>query len=225
MFFDVKVIQMSIVSNKVHTLLTPDNCTFLLIDYQPQMAFAVKNIDGQTLLNNAVGLAKAAKIFNVPIVLTTVATTTFSGPMFAQIHEVYPNEKLIDRTTMNSWEDQRVVDAVGKTGRKKVVMGGLWTEVCIVDATIDAILDGYEIYVVADACGGTSELAHEMAMQRMVQAGAIPMTWLQVLLELQRDWARVKTYDAVMNVAKEHAGAYGIGIQYAKSMLGPHSAG
>ena len=216
---------MSSVSNKIHTLLTPDNCVFLFIDYQPQMAFAVKNIDGQTLLNNAVGLAKSAKIFNVPIVLTTVATDTFSGPMFAQIHEVYPEQLLIDRTTMNSWEDNRVVEAVKKSGRTKIVMGGLWTEVCIVTATIDAIRDGYEVYVVADACGATSEMAQDMAMQRMIQAGAVPVTWLQVMLELQRDWARVKTYDAVMGVAKEHAGAYGIGIQYAKSMLGPHASG
>jgi len=211
-------------SNQVHTLLTPDNCVFLLIDYQPQMAFAVKNIDGQTLINNAVGLAKAAKVFNVPTIITTVATKTFSGPMFSQLQEVYPDINPIDRTTMNSWEDDRVVAAVKKTGRKKIVMGGLWTEVCIVDPTIDSLQEGFEVYVVADACGGTSTMAHDMAMQRVVQAGAVPVTWLQVLLELQRDWARQKTYDAVMSVAKEHGGPYGVGIQYASAMLG-HAGG
>jgi len=212
-------------TNQVHTLLSPDNCVFLLIDYQPQMAFAVKNIDGQTLINNAVGLAKAAKVFNVPIVITTVATETFSGPMFSQLQAVFPDAKPIDRTTMNSWEDDRVVAAVKKTGRKKIVMGGLWTEVCIVDPTIQSIQEGFEVYVVADACGGTSTMAHDMAMQRVIQAGAVPVTWLQVMLELQRDWARTKTYDAVMGVAKEHGGPYGVGIQYAKAMLGEHAAG
>ncbi len=212
-------------TNQVHTLLTPDNCVFLLIDYQPQMAFAVKNIDGQTLINNAVGLAKAAKVFNAPIVITTVATTTFSGPMFSQLQAVFPDVKPIDRTTMNSWEDDRVVAAIKKTGRKKIVMGGLWTEVCIVDPTIQSIQEGFEVYVVADACGGTSTMAHDMAMQRVIQAGAVPVTWLQVLLELQRDWARTKTYDAVMGVAKEHGGPYGVGIQYAKAMLGDHAGG
>ena len=212
-------------TNQVHTLLSPDNCVFLLIDYQPQMAFAVKNIDGQTLINNAVGLVKAAKVFNVPIVITTVATKTFSGPMFSQLQAVFPDAKPIDRTTMNSWEDDRVVAAVKKTGRKKIVMGGLWTEVCIVDPTIQSIQEGFEVYVVADACGGTSTMAHDMAMQRVIQAGAVPVTWLQVMLELQRDWARTKTYDAVMGVAKEHGGPYGVGIQYAKAMLGEHAAG
>jgi len=208
----------------VHSLLDPSNCVFLLIDYQPQMAFAVRNIDGQTLVNNAVGLAKGAKIFGVPIVLTTVASKSFSGPMFSQLSEVYPDVVPIDRTTMNSWEDERVVAAIKKTGRKKIVMGGLWTEVCIVDPTIQSLQAGYEVYVVTDACGGTSTAAHDMAILRVVQAGAVPVTWLQVVLELQRDWARTKTYDAVMNLAEEHGGPYGIGIQYAHSMLG-HGGG
>lgn len=207
-------------STNVHGVLDPGNCTLLLIDFQPQMAFAVKNIDGQTLVNNAVGLAKAARIFNVPSILTTVAEKTFSGPMFPQIKEVFPQSKTIDRTTMNAWEDRRVVDEVKKIGRKKLVLAGLWTEVCIVLPTVQALEDGYEVYVVADACGGTSTVAHDMAIQRMVQSGAVPITWLQFLLELQRDWARQKTYDAVLAIAKEHAGAYGVGIAYAKSMLG-----
>ncbi len=208
----------------IHSLLMPDNCAVLLIDYQPQMLFAVKSIDGQTLVNNAVGLARAAKIFNVPTILTTVAEKSFSGPTFAQLREVLSGLAPIDRTTMNCWEESRVVDAVKKTGRKKLVMAGLWTEVCIVLPTIQALEAGYEVYVVVDACGGTSGVAHDMAIQRIIQAGAVPITWLQFLLELQRDWARQETYDAVLRVANEHAGAYGIGIQYAKAVLGEHAS-
>lgn len=211
-------------NNQSKGLLSPDNCAVVLIDYQPQMLFAVKSVDGQTLVNNAVGLAKAARLFKVPTILTTVAEKSFSGPTFAQLREVLFDLKPIDRTTMNSWEDPKVVDAVKKTGRKKLVMGGLWTEVCIVLPTIQALEAGYEVYVVADACGGTSPVAHDVAIQRMVQAGAVPITWLQFLLELQRDWARQETYDAVLALAKEHAGAYGVGIQYAKAVLGEHAS-
>lgn len=214
---------MANVDNRIHSLLDPKNCAVVMIDFQPQMAFAVRSIDGQTLINNAEGLAKSAKIFNVPTILTSVAEKSFSGPFFPQIKKVYPGQEIIDRTTMNCWEDQRVVDAVKKTGRKKLVLAGLWTEVCIVTPTIMALEAGYEIYVVADACGGTSQMAHDMAMQRMIQAGAVPITWLQFVLELQRDWARTETYDAVTSLAREDAGSYGLGIGYAKAMLGEHA--
>ncbi len=214
---------MTNVDNKIHSLLTPDNCMLIMIDFQPQMAFAVKSIDGQTLINNAKGLAKSAKIFNIPTVLTTVAEKSFAGPMFPQIRKVFPDQKMIDRTTMNCWEDKNVVDAVKKIGKKKIVLAGLWTEVCIVTPAIQMLEDGYEVYVVADACGGTSNTAHDMAIMRVVQAGAVPMTWLQFLLELQRDWARQETYDAVTSLAREDAGSYGLGIEYAKAMLGEHA--
>lgn len=203
----------------VHSLLTPDNCAVLFIDFQPQMLFAVKSIEGQSLVSNVVGLAKATKIFKVPTILTTVAEKTFSGPTFEQLVSVL-NQTPIDRTTMDCWEDSHVVDAVKKIGRKKLILCGLWTEVCITLPTILAVQEGYEIYVVADACGGTSEVAHDMAMKRMIQAGAVPVTWMQVMLEWQRDWARQATYDAVMKVANDHAGSYGIGIQYAHAILG-----
>lgn len=205
---------------QIHSLLTPSNCTLLLIDYQPQMFFPVRNIDGQTLINNATGLAKAAKVFNVPTILTTVSAETFSGPMITQLQKVFPDQKPIDRTTMNAWEDPRVVAEVQRAGRKKLVLGGLWTAICIDLPAISAIEDGYEVYVVADACGDVSDMAQELAMQRAIQSGAVPITWLQFLLELQRDWARKDTYDAVLAVAKEHAGAYGLGIGYAAAMLG-----
>ena len=128
----------------------------------------------------------------------------------------------IDRTTMNAWEDRNLVDAVTKTGRKKIVVAALWTEVCLATATLSALDDGFEVYIVTDASGGVTVEAHEMAIQRMIQAGAVPVTWLQVLLEWQRDWARQETYDAVLRVAKEHGGAYGLGIVYAKAMFGGH---
>jgi len=196
----------------------------LLIDHQPQMAFASHSIDLQLLINNVTALAKSAKIFNVPVVLTTVASKTFSGPIFATVQEVYPEYDPIDRTTMNSWEDQKLVQAVRQTDRKKLVMAALWTEVCLATASISALDDGYEVYIVTDASAGVTLEAHEMAIQRMIQAGAVPVTWLQVLLEWQRDWARQETYNAVMDVAKEHAGGYGLGINYAKTMLGEHAS-
>lgn len=203
----------------IHGLLTPDNCTLVLVDYQPQMLFAVNNIDDQLLVNNATGLAKAAKVFNIPTILTTVAEKTFSGPMFSQLTDVFPNTNIIDRTTMNFMEDQKVIDEVKKTGRKKLLLAGLWTEICIALPAINALEAGYEVYVVADACGDVSGMAHDMSMQRMIQAGAVPVTWLQVLMELQRDWARKETYDEVLAIAKEHAGAYGAGIQYAEAVF------
>lgn len=203
-------------------LLTPDNCVLLLIDHQPQMAFATHSIDGQTLVNNVTGLAKSAKVFGVPTILTTVAAKSFSGPIFPSVQAVFPALKPIDRTTMNAWEDKNVVAAVRKTGRKKIVVAALWTEVCLATAALSALDDDFEVYIVTDASGGVSLEAHETAILRMIQAGAVPMTWLQVLLEWQRDWARTKTYDAVMGVAKEHGGAYGLGIDYAKAMFGAH---
>ena len=205
-------------------LLTPQNSMLLLIDHQPQMAFASHSIDVQLLVNNVTGLAKSAKIFNVPTVLTTVAAKSFSGPIFTNVQEVFPECTPIDRTTMNSWEDPKVVDAVRKTDRKKLIIAALWTEVCLATATLSALDDGFEVYIVTDASAGVTTEAHEMAIQRMVQAGAVPVTWLQVLLEWQRDWARQETYNAVMAVAKEHAGGYGLGINYAKAMLGEHAS-
>lgn len=203
----------------IHSLLTPENCTVIFIDHQPQMTFGVTSIDRQTLLNNTVGLAKAAKIFNVPVILTTVETKSFSGFMWSQLLEVFPGKEPIERTSMNSWEDENFVAEVERLGRKKLVIAALWTEVCLTFPAIQAMEAGYEVYAVADASGGTSTVAHDLAMQRVIQAGAVPVSWLQVLLEFQRDWARRETYDAVIDVAKQHAGAYGSGIEYAYTMV------
>jgi nicotinamidase-related amidase len=205
----------------MESLLSPDNCTMLLIDYEPQMFFGVQSIDRQLLMNNVIGLAKAANLFDIPVILTTISADTFSGPFLPEVTELFPNTQVIDRTSMNSWEDSRVVGAVEKAGRKKLVMGALWTEVCLAFPAISAQGDGYQVYAVADASGGTSVEVHNTAILRMAQQGIIPVTWLQVMLELQRDWARPATYDAVMQILLDHAGAYGQGVLYAKSMI-PH---
>lgn len=200
-------------------LLSPGNHTLLLIDHQPQMAFATRSIDIAELRNNVTGLAKAAAVFKVPTILTTVAAKSFSGPIFPELQAVLPEQTPIDRTTMNTWEDKRVVDQVKKFGKKKIVMAALWTEVCLVEPVLSAIDEGYDVYIVTDASGGVSKEAHEMAVQRMVQAGAQPVTWLQYMLELQRDWARGETYGPVTDIAKQHGGAYGLGIIYAGEMF------
>lgn len=200
-------------------LLDPDDHVLILIDHEGQMAFAVQNIDIQTLRNNTGLLAGTSKLFNVNTLVTTVAEKSFSGPIFPEIREFYPDDsKYIDRTTMNSWEDKRVVEFVKKSGKKKIVLAGLWSEVCIVLPAISALEDGYEVYFVADAMGGTSEVAHDMAVARMIQAGAVPMTSMQYLLELHRDWARAGKYVEVTGLAKRFGGGYGLGIDYIKTM-------
>ncbi|WP_326746337.1 hydrolase [Streptomyces sp. NBC_00121] len=212
-------------ANPASSLLSPENSVLLLVDHQPQMFFGTTSADRGEIINATVGLAKAAKVFDVPVVLTTVASKSFSGPMVSQLAEVYPDIEPIDRTTMNCWEDQRVVDAVKATGRPKIVMAGLWTEVCIALASLSAVEQGYEVYVPTDACGGVSVDAHENAVRRMVQNGVVPTTWLTTLLEWQRDWGRTETYDPVADVVMQHAGAYGVGVFYARAMLGGHSTG
>jgi nicotinamidase-related amidase len=207
-------------SNEKLELLTPQNSQMIFIDQQPQMAFGVQSIDRQVLKNNVVGLAKAAKVFNIPTTITTVETQGFSGYTYPELLDVFPNAKLLERTSMNSWDDKKVRDALKANGRKKVVVSGLWTEVCNTTFALCAMLEGgYEIYMVADASGATSREAQDFAMERMVQAGVVPVTWQQVLLEWQRDWARKETYDAVMGIVREHSGAYGMGVDYAYTMV------
>lgn len=200
-------------------LLNADNCTVIFIDHQPQMSFGVASIDRHLLMNNVLGLARAAKAFNVPTILTTVETESFSGQMWPQLLDIFPNHEPVERTSMNSWEDSNFVDQVEKTGRKKLVIAALWTEVCLAFPALQAMEAGYEVYAVVDASGGTSPVAHDMAIQRITQAGAVPVTWQQVLLEFQRDWARKDTYDAVIEIVKEHSGAYGMGVEYAYTMV------
>ena len=202
-------------------LLTPTNHSLILIDHESQMAFAVKNIGIDELRNNTAILAGGSKIFKVPTVVTTVAEKSFSGPVFPEVSEIYPasEEKYIDRTTMNAWEDVNAYKAITGKGKKRIVVAGLWTSVCIVGPVLSALAEGYDIYVITDASGDISKEAHEMAIQRMIKAGAKVMTATQYVLELQRDWARSETYAAVTSLFKKYGGAYGIGISYSHEML------
>jgi nicotinamidase-related amidase len=206
------------------SLLTPTDHTLILIDHQSQMAFATKSIDAIVLRNNAGLVAKTAAGFGVSTIVTTVAEKSFSGPVFDEIRQSFPDANIIDRTTMNSWEDENIVHAVNKIGKNRIVFGGLWTSVCIVGPALSALDQGFEVYVIADACGDVTNEAHDRAMDRMVQAGARPLTSLQYLLELQRDWARGETYALTAGIAVTHGGSYGLGLIYAKTMLGEHAS-
>ncbi|MCO7515145.1 hydrolase [Pseudomonas guariconensis] len=201
------------------TLLDPSNHTLIMIDHQSQMSFATKSIDAVTLRNNAALVSKAAREFKVSTILTTVAEKSFSGPIFDEIRSVFPEHKVIDRTTMNTWEDERIAVEVNAFGKNKIVLAGLWTSVCIVGPALSALDQGFEVYVIADACGDVSNEAHQHAMERMIQLGARPMTSLQYLLELQRDWARGETYNETVQTSIAHGGAYGLGLIYAKTMF------
>ncbi|WP_022980542.1 hydrolase [Ideonella sp. B508-1] len=203
-------------------LLKPTDHTLILIDFQSQMAFATHSISAIELRTNASLIAQAASGFGVSTILTTVAEKSFSGPMFDEITAPFPGQKMLDRTSMNTWEDTAVIAEVNRIGKKRIVLAGLWTGVCIVGPALSALDQGFEVYVIADACGDVSPEAHQRAMDRMVQAGAQPMTSLQYLLELQRDWARGETYELTTGIAKKVGGAYGIGINYAKTMFGAH---
>jgi nicotinamidase-related amidase len=216
------VISLAVFAQKpAPSLLDPTNHALVLIDNEGQMAFAVKNIDILELRNNTAIVAGASKIFKVPTVVTTVAEKSFSGPVFPEVSEFYPEatSNYIDRSTMNLWEDMNAHKAVIGKGKKKIVLAGLWTSVCIVGPALSAINEGYDVYVITDACGDVSKEAHEQAIARMIQAGIHPMTSIQYLLELQRDWARSETYAPVTTLVKKYGGAYGVGILYAHSML------
>jgi nicotinamidase-related amidase len=206
-------------------LLTPDDHTLVLVDYQSQMAFATHSIDIATLRNNVALISKAAAGFGVATILSTVAEKSFAGPMFPEVTAAFPGAKMLDRTSMNAWEDSQVTDQVNKLGKSRIVFGGLWTSVCIVGPVLSAIEQGFDVLVITDACGDVTDEAHERAVQRMVQAGAHPITSVQYLLELQRDWARASTYGLTTGIASTHAGGYGIGILYAKTMFNASEGG
>lgn len=207
------------------SLLTPTDHTLILIDHQSQMAFATKSIAAEVLRNNTALVAKSAAGFKVSTILTTVAEKSFSGPIFDEITEAFPGESKIDRTSMNTWEDSRITEKVNAIGKKRIVFAGLWTSVCIVGPVLSALDQGFEAYVITDASGDISDEAHERAVQRMVQAGARPLTSVQYLLELQRDWARTKTYELTTGIAKVNGGSYGLGIIYAKTMFNASEGG
>lgn len=206
------------------TMITPENCALALIDFQPAMFQGVQSHDRKVIVDNVQILARAAKLFAVPAIITTVAKDSFSGPFMPEVTEgVFPDHKVIDRTSINSWLNEDFRKAVAATGRRKIVIAGLWTGACVNFPTLDMLGEGYSIYVVADACGDTSPEAHERAMQRMVQAGAIPLTALQFVFELQQDWARSATYGGVMEILKGLT-PYGIQVRFSKWALGEHAS-
>lgn len=206
-------------ANAAKQVLNPTNHALILIDHEGQMAFAVESQPIEELRNNTGLIAGASKLFKVPTIVTTVAEKQFSGPVFPEIREYYPDmSTYVDRTTMNSWEDKNFIKAVEATGKKRLVMAGLWTEVCINLAALSALEDGYEVYVITDACGAVSQEAHDMSIARMIQAGVIPITSMQYMLEMYRDWSRSDQYIQVNELAKKYGGAYGLGIDYIKTM-------
>ena len=210
----------NILPNTDAGLITADNSVLVFIDHQPQMAFGVAGgIDRQLLVNNVLMLAKGAKEFGVPVILTTVETESFSGAMSPQLLDIFPNQQPIERTGMNSWDTPAFRDAIKATGKKNILLSGLWTEVCITWPTLNMLAEGYNIYVVDDACAGTSAAAHEAALSRMTQAGAVRMTSVATVLEFQRDWAKREHYIGLMDIFREHGGAYGVGIEYAYTMV------
>jgi len=204
-------------------MLTPENCAIALIDFQPAMYQGVQSHDRLVPFNNVQVLAKAAKLFKIPLVLSTVAATSFSGLFMPEITDLFPSQAIVDRTSMNAWLDEGFRNAMHETGKKKIVLAGLWTEACVLFAALEMLKEGFEIYVAADACGDLSPEAHTRAMDRMTQAGAIPITSLQYLFELQQDWARAATYEGCMTIMKEHS-PYGLQIRFSKWALGEHAS-
>src|SRR5438045_5608698 len=212
--------------NQYHKLYTPEDSAAVFIDHQPQMLFGVASMDRASLINNVTLLAKCAKEFNVPAVLTAVETESFSGYVWPQLLDVFPGQPVIERTSMNSWDSMEFRKAIEATGRKNIIMTGLWTEVCITWPTIEMLGAGYNIYVVEDCCGATSPAAQEAALSRMVQAGAVRLQTIGALLEWQRDWKNKEHYNNLMALLKQQGGAYGVGVEYAYTMVhhAPQSA-
>ena len=199
-------------------LLRPQDSVLVLIDHQPYQFANLHSHEPTMIVNNVVGLAKTAKVFNVPTILTTVIEER-GGYLIKGLQDVFPDQKPIDRTFINTWQDKRVVEAVKRSGRKQLVLAALWTEICLAMPTIHALGDGYDVYIVTDASGGVTAEAHEMAVRRMVQAGAVPMTWMAVQGEWQRDWARTRTAEALAEVLAPHGGGTGIAFAWELQLL------
>ena len=206
-------------------LLTPSDCAVLIVDPQPGLAFAVQSVDRQLLLNNLIAVAKTAKAFTLPLLVSTSATKVYSGPMFAALREHIGDVTPLERRNMNAWEDAAVKAAVAGTGRKVILLAGLLTEACVTFPAMSAVQDGYRVFCVADACGGATQESHRLALERMRDFGVQMTSWLQVLLELQRDWTRRETYDAARSIVEHHGGGYGIGLAYARDMIAPPAQG
>jgi nicotinamidase-related amidase len=199
-------------------LLRPQDSILVLIDHQPYQFTNLNSHEPTMIINNVIGLAKTAKVFNVPTILTTVIEER-GGYLIKGLQDVFPEQKPIDRTFINTWQDERVVEIVKKSGRKQLVLAALWTEICLAMPTIQALAEGYDVFIVTDASGGVSAEAHDMAVRRMVQAGAVPITWMAVMAEWQRDWAREKTAFALADVLAAHGGASGVAFAWELQLL------
>jgi nicotinamidase-related amidase len=210
---------MSTAKSGLQALLTPDESVLVLIDHQPFQFANLHSHEPTMIVNNVIGLAKAAKVFNVPTILTTVLAER-GGHLIQGLQDVFPEQKPIDRTLINTWEDSQVVEVVQKTGRKKLILAALWTEVCLAMPAIQALSDGYDVYIVTDASGGVSAEAHEMAVRRMVQAGCVPITWMAVVAEWQRDWAREDSAAGLAEVLGAHGGGTGVAFAWEMQLLG-----
>jgi nicotinamidase-related amidase len=207
--------------NGSEVLLEPSECVLLLVDLQAGLGFGAESISRQTLLNNAIALAKTAVAFGVPIVVTTSASKVYSGPLFPQVQAVIPEVKAIERRSMNAWEDDATRETVKATGRKRLLVAGLLTEACVSFSVLSALKEDHDVFVVGDTCGGLTQVSHELALRRLEQAGATLTSWIQVLLEFQRDWTRHETYEAARGIVVENGGGYGMGLAYAREMIHP----
>ena len=203
------------------TLLKPEQCVMLLVDFQAGLGFGVESASRQVLLNNAVALARTAAAFNVPVVVSTSASHVYSGPLLPALQDALPSVQAIERKNMNVWEDDTARNAVVATGRRRLIVAGFLTEACVSFSTLSALADGFDAFVVGDACGGLTPAGHELALRRLEQAGARLCSWIQVLLEFQRDWTRHATYEAARAIVVANGGGYGMGLAYAREMLHP----
>jgi nicotinamidase-related amidase len=204
----------------IHGRLTPNNCTVILMEYQSRYASTIGSTHGDILIHNAINLAKIARTFNIPTLLTTIGASSFGGPVFSKLQEIFPDQTPIDRTTLSLFEEPRVLTAMEKIGRNKLVIAGLWTDFGVAPSVEQARRSGYEVFMVVDACGDVSLRAHQIAIQRLLQGGVLPITWLQMLLAFHHDWAPPEAYEALLNIARDHASAHGLEIQYARPGLG-----
>jgi nicotinamidase-related amidase len=207
--------------NSPKSLIQPTECALLMIDFQAGLAFGVESAPRQEVLHNALALARTASVFGVPIVVSTSASKVYSGSLFPSLQAAIPEVKPIERRNMNAWEDDAVRNAVLATKRKRLLIAGLLTEACVSFPVLSAIEDGLEVFVVADACGGLTPEGHQFALRRMEAAGARLTSWLQVLLEFQRDWTRHETYEGARAIVEANGGGYGMGLVYAREMIHP----
>ena len=205
----------------VTSLLTPADCAVILVDEQAGLAFATGSADRQTLRSNAVALARTARAFDIPLVVSTSASKVYSGPLMPPLRAVLPDIEPIERRNMNMWEDEAARAAILATGGRTLIVAGLLTEACVSFPVLSALAEGYAVRVVADACGGLTPASNDAALRRMEQAGAVMTSWLQFLLEIQRDWTRHDTYEAARGIVADHGGGYGIGLDYARDMIHP----